>query len=427
MDGFIIFLILRLKRGKALNSIELLAPAGNLEKLEVAIHYGADAVYLGGTSFNLRKRAGNFSLKEMKRAIEYAHKKQVKVYVTVNIFARNEDLLHISEYLSELDEIGADAIIVSDPGIIRVAKECVPKLPLHLSTQANTTNWASAKFWEKQGISRINLARECSLKEIKEIKEKTHLEMEILVHGSMCISYAGRCLLSSYMTGRDSNRGDCAQPCRWEYHLVESKRPGQYFMVDEDERGTYIFNSKDLCMIDYIPEMVDVGITTFKIEGRMKSIYYLATVIRIYREAINNYIKDPKAYKCDPRWRDELKKTTHRDFTTGFYIDDPQAKKESQELLSLQNYQFVGKVIEVLGRDTVKIEVKNKLSLEEEVEIIGRNMKTFSAKIDTILSEDGIKKEFGQPNEKIIINVAHPLEKHDLLRKRISIETGCEV
>lgn len=276
-----------------MNNIELLAPAGNLEKLEVAIHYGADAVYLGGTSFSLRKRAGNFSIKEMKRAIEYAHENQVKVYVAVNIFARNEDLLHISEYLSELNEMCADSIIVSDPGIIRVAKELVPQLPIHLSTQANTTNWASTKFWEKEGISRINLARECSLKEIREIGEKTNLEMEILVHGSMCISYAGRCLLSSYMTGRDSNRGDCAQPCRWEYHLVEKKRPGQYFMVDEDERGTYIFNSKDLCMIDYIPEMVDAGITTFKIEGRMKSIYYLATVIRIYREAINNYLKNP--------------------------------------------------------------------------------------------------------------------------------------
>lgn len=412
---------------KHLKNIELLAPAGNREKLEVAIHYGADAIYLGGTSYSLRKRADNFSLKEMKDSIEYAHKRDVRVYVAVNIFARNQDLSFIPEYLLELERMGADAIIASDPGVMRIARDTVPGLPLHVSTQANTTNWSCARFWEELGASRINLARECSLKEIGEIKEKTDVELEILVHGSMCISYAGRCLLSSYMTGRDSNRGDCAQPCRWEYYLMESKRPEQYFRIDEDERGTYIFNSKDLCMIEYIPEVVDAGITAFKIEGRMKSEYYLATVVRIYREAINHYQRDPKGYKCNPSWLDELKKTTHRDFTTGFYISDSQIKRESQELLSLQGYQFLGRVIEVLDKDKVKIEVKNKFFREDEIEVIGRDMKLFSQRINIILSEEGELKDFAKPNERVIIKANHPLERHDLLRKRISIESECEV
>jgi U32 family peptidase len=403
-----------------LKSIELLAPAGDPEKLEVAIHYGADAVYLGGTSFSLRKRAGNFTLDEMKKAVEYAHEKQVKVYVAVNIFARNDDLASMHDYLSAIKEMGADAVIASDPGIIRIAKEIVPELPLHLSTQANTTNWQSAKFWQEQGISRINLARECSLNEIRGIKEKTGLELEILMHGAMCISYAGRCLLSSYMTGRDSNKGDCAQPCRWEYHLVEDKRPGQFFAVSEDERGTYIFNSKDLCMIDYIPDMVDAGISAFKIEGRVKSIYYLATVIRTYREAIDSYLKDPGAYSSKSEWKNELKKTTYRDFTTGFYLEDSKSGRESQKELSLQNYQFMGKVIEVLDKDRVKIEVKNKLFLKDEIEIIGKDMKLFSERINRMVSEDGKPKEFAQPNEKVIINVTNPLERYDLLRKRIA-------
>lgn len=402
-----------------MNQIELLAPAGDIEKLELAVHYGADAVYLGGTSFSLRKRAGNFTLKEMEQGIALAHKNGVRAYVAVNIFAKNNDLSFLPEYLKKIREIGADALIVADPGIIRMAKEMAPDIPIHLSTQANTTNWQSAKFWEEQGVSRINLARECSLSEIREIKEKTNLELEILVHGAMCISYAGRCLLSSYMTGRDSNKGDCAQPCRWEYSLVESKRPGEYFEIGEDDRGTYIFNSKDLCMIEYIPEMAAAGITSLKLEGRVKSVYYLATVLRTYREALDHYLENPKAFQSRPEWLADLKKTTHRDFTTGFYLEEKE-KRENQKELSVKNYQFMGKVIEVLDKKRVLVEVKNKLFLRDEVEVIGKNMKLFFEKIEHIFSEDGKPKEFAQPNERVIIDVAHTLEKHDMLRKRVA-------
>lgn len=401
-----------------MKKIELLAPAGDREKLELAVHYGADAVYLGGTSYSLRKRAGNFNLKEMERGIAFAHKKGVRVYAAVNIFAKNSDLSFLPEYLKKIGEMGADALIIADPGIIRMAKEIVPGLPIHLSTQANTTNWQSARFWEEQGVSRINLARECSLNEIREIREKTGLELEILVHGAMCISYAGRCLLSSYMTGRDSNKGDCAQPCRWEYSLVESKRPGEYFEIGEDEKGTYIFNSKDLCMIEYIPEMAGAGITSLKLEGRVKSVYYLATVLRTYREALDLYLENPKAFQNRPEWVAELKKTTHRDFTTGFYLEEKK-KRENREELSVKNYQFMGKVIEVLDKNKVLVEVKNKLFLRDEVEIIGKK-KLFLERIEHIFSEDGKPKEFAQPNEKVVIDVTHTLEKYDMLRKRIA-------
>ncbi|EQB86901.1 hypothetical protein M918_11745 [Clostridium sp. BL8] len=274
---------------------ELLAPAGNLEKLKAAINFGADAVYLGGSKLNLRAFADNFTNEELKEGIEFAHSRGKKVYVTLNVFPHNEDLEGLEEYLIDLYEIGADAIIVSDPGIIMTAKEVVPNLELHLSTQSNNVNWRSCTFWHKMGVKRIVLARELSLEEIKEIREKTPetLELEVFVHGSMCMSYSGRCLLSNYMTGRDANRGECAQPCRYRYHLVEEKREGEYYPIYEDEKGTYIMNSKDLCMIEYIPELMSTGVVSFKIEGRMKSSYYVATVCKAYREALNEYNEKP--------------------------------------------------------------------------------------------------------------------------------------
>lgn len=284
-----------------MNKPELLAPAGNIEKLKTAIEFGADAVYLGGSKLNLRAFADNFSLDELKEGIEFAHSRNKKVYITLNVFPHNEDLNGLEEYLKDLYEIKADAVIVSDPGIIMTAREVVPNLEIHLSTQANSVNYKTAIFWHKQGVKRIVVARELSLKEIKSMKEKIPetCEIEAFVHGSMCISYSGRCLLSNYMTGRDSNRGACAQPCRYKYSLVEEKRPNEYFPVYEDEKGTYIMNSKDLCMIEHIPDLISAGIDSLKIEGRMKSSYYVASVVKAYREAIDTYFENPEEYKLD--------------------------------------------------------------------------------------------------------------------------------
>ncbi|EPS47416.1 peptidase, U32 family protein [Clostridium botulinum CFSAN002367] len=289
---------------------ELLAPAGNLEKLKTAINFGADAVYLGGSKLNLRAFADNFTDDELQEGIKYAHDRGRKVHVTINVFPRNEDFNGLEEYLKKLYEFNVDAIIVSDPGIIMTARETVPNLEIHLSTQANTVNFKTINFWYKQGVKRTVLARELTLEEIKTIREKIEkdCQLEAFVHGSMCMSYSGRCLLSNYMTGRDSNRGACAQPCRYKYYLMEEKREGEYFPILEDDKGTYIMNSKDMCMIEHIPELVQSGIDSFKIEGRMKSSFYVATVVKAYREAIDAYFEDPENYTFKEKWMDYLKK-----------------------------------------------------------------------------------------------------------------------
>ena len=297
---------------------ELLAPAGSLEKLKVAVTYGADAVYLGGRHFSLRAGAGNFDEKEMAEGIRFAHQKGARVYVTVNIFARNSDLVDLREYIHRIYSAGVDGIIVSDPGIVAYVRQMHPELAVHLSTQANTTNWAAALFWKKLGVSRIVLARELSLDEIREIRERVELDLEVFVHGAMCIAYSGRCLLSSYLAGRDANLGDCAQSCRWRYRLVEEKRPGEYLALEEDDRGSYILGSRDLCLIEHIPELVRAGVHSFKIEGRMKSAHYVATVVKTYREALNAYREDPDNYRPDPAWLDEISKVSHREYTKGF-------------------------------------------------------------------------------------------------------------
>ncbi|MBR4122069.1 MAG: U32 family peptidase, partial [Erysipelotrichaceae bacterium] len=305
---------------------ELLAPAGSLPVLKVAVMYGADAVYIGGEAFSLRANAHNFSLEEMKEGVEFAHEHGVKVFVTANIFAHNSDLQEAEAYFRELKKIGPDAILISDPGIFTIAKRIVPEIEIHISTQANNTNYGTFQFWHDLGATRVVTARELSLAEIRDIKEHLPegMEIESFIHGAMCISYSGRCLLSAYMTGRSANLGDCTHPCRWKYHIVEETRPGEYMPVEENERGTYIFNSKDLCMIEYLPEMIEAGIDSLKVEGRMKSMLYVASIIRTYRMAIDDYFEDPEKYRARlDFYRKEISKCTYREYTTGFFFGKP--------------------------------------------------------------------------------------------------------
>ncbi len=366
--------------------LELLAPAGDLEKLKIAVLYGADAVYLGGRQFSLRAGAGNFSEKEMLEGIEFAHSHGVKVYVAVNIFAHNQDLEGLPGYLESLVQAGADAVIASDPGVIAEILRLQPGLPVHLSTQANTTNWASAAFWQKAGLRRIVLARELSRQEIKEIAGRVDVELEAFVHGAMCMSYSGRCLLSNFLTGRDANQGDCAQSCRWRYHLVEEKRPGQYFPVEEDARGTYFMSSKDLCLLPYIPELVDAGVSSFKIEGRMKSIHYLATVVKTYRQALDSYLQNPAAYKVEPQWLDEITKVSHREYTTGFFLGDQgeTATVEPDQSSYTRRTSFVGLVLGKEPGGRVVVEQRNHFKAGESLEVLTPQGENFTIEVSAI-------------------------------------------
>lgn len=374
-----------------MNKPEILAPAGNLEKLKTAILFGADAVYLGGSKLNLRAFADNFSDEELKEGIEFAHSRGKKVYVTVNVFPRNEDLEGLDEYILQLYNLNVDAIIVSDPGIIMTIREVAPNFEIHLSTQANNVNWKSALFWYKQGVKRIVLARELSIKEIKEIRSKlpSDCELEAFVHGSMCMSYSGRCVISNYMTGRDANRGQCAQPCRYKYHVVEEKRPGQYFPIVEDDKGTYLFNSKDMCLIEHIPELVESGINSFKIEGRMKSSYYVASVVKSYREALDSYFNNPKDYSFKGEWMDNLLKTSHREYYTGFYFgDENNIVHENSNYI--RDYDIVGIV---RGYDKASgeaiIEQRNKIFEGDIVEVLRPIGKNYNIKLENLRNEEG--------------------------------------
>lgn len=355
-----------------MNKPELLAPGGNLEKLITAINFGADAVYIGGSKLNLRAFADNFDNEELKQGITYAHDRGKKVYVTLNVFPHNEDLTGLEEYLIELQNMQVDAVIVSDPGIIMTAREVTPNLELHLSTQANNVNWKSAMFWHRQGIKRIVLARELSLEQIKEIRMRLpeSCELEAFVHGSMCMSYSGRCLLSNYMTGRDANRGECAQPCRYKYYLMEEKRPGEYFQIVEDDKGTYIMNSKDLCMIEHIPELVNSGITSFKIEGRMKSSFYVATVVKAYREALDSYMLNPSEYTFNPKWMTGLLMSSHREYHTGFYFGE-RNKQVYGSSSYIRTHDIVG-IVKGYNENTkiAVIEQRNKIFEGDKVEIL---------------------------------------------------------
>ncbi|SKA75989.1 putative protease [Clostridium sp. USBA 49] len=403
-----------------MNKPELLAPAGNLEKLKTAINFGADAVYLGGSKLNLRAFADNFDNNELLEAIQYAHDRNKKIYVTLNVFPHNEDLEGLEEYLKELYNLDVDALIVSDPGIIMTAKETVPNLELHLSTQANNVNWKSALFWHKIGIKRIVLARELSLNQIKEIRKKLpeDCELEAFIHGSMCMSYSGRCLLSNYMTGRDANRGECAQPCRYKYYLMEEKRPGEYFPVFEDDKGTYIMNSKDLCMIEHIPELVNAGISSFKIEGRMKSAFYVATTVKAYREAIDSYFNDPKNYKYNENWMKILEMSSHREYHTGFYFGEKN-KQVYKTSSYIRNYDIVGIVKEYnSSTKTALIEQRNKVFEGDKVEVFRPIGNNFEIILKNIRDIEGNKIE-STPQAQMLYTISTDIElkKDDMLIK----------
>lgn len=406
-----------------MDKVELLAPAGDLEKLKMAITFGADAVYLGGESFGLRKASKNFSLEEIEEGIKFAHDRGKKVYVTLNIVPHDDDMEGLEEYVSKLYEIKADAVIVSDLGMLSVIKRTVPDLPIHISTQASVTNYETIMFYYNLGIRRIVLARELSFKEIENITRKIPKDMEIeaFVHGAMCISYSGRCLLSNYMTGRDANRGDCAHPCRYKYALVEEKRPGQYFPVFEDEQGTFIMNSKDLCMIEHIPELIKSGIKSLKIEGRVKSSYYVATVVRSYRMALDEYYRNPAEYKFNEKWLDEIKKASYRDFTTGFYFGKP--TEEAQVYTSssyIRGYDFVGLVLDYDKESRIAtVEQRNRMYVGDEIEVFGPNKDYFTQTISKMWDEEGNEIEVApHPQQIVKIYMEQAVDKMDIFRKR---------
>ena len=399
---------------------ELLAPAGNMEKLKMALLYGADAVYLGGKQFGLRAFGGNFSNEELKEAVEFAHNLNKKVYVTVNIFPHNSDIEMLPEYLAFLNTTGADALLVADIGLFMLAKKYAPDIELHISTQANNTNWATVDAWHNMGASRVVLARELSKDEISVIRQKCSVELEMFVHGAMCISYSGRCLLSNYMTGRDSNRGSCAQPCRWKYSLVEEKRPGQYFPIEEDERGTFIFNSKDMCLLPYLPDVIESGVDSLKIEGRMKSVHYAASVVKAYRMAIDSYFENPEAFAVKDEWLEELEKVSHRSYTTGFYYGKPTEKDQIYTSSSyIQTSDFVGLVLdydEATGFATV--EQRNNMKLGQEIEVFQPQMPGYRQLLGEMYNHEGEAIEVApHPQQIVKIRMEAPVEPYAILRR----------
>ena len=399
------------------NKIELLAPAGNFEKLEIAVAFGADAVYLGGKDFSLRNFSGNFTIEELRRAVEFAHRSGVKVYVACNIYPRNHELEPIAAYLEALGEIGPDAVIAADPGIIEEARKRISGIPLHLSTQANVTSVGSALFWKRQGIDRINAARELSLDEIRELVQETTMPIEAFVHGAMCIAYSGRCLLSSFLTDRDGNRGMCSQPCRWKYTVMEETRPGQHFPFMQDERGSYIFNSRDLCMIEHLPELIQTGICALKIEGRMKGIHYVATTVKAYREAIDAYHENSDAYQTRPQWIEELGKVTERGHCTGFYLKNPeQTRPNYSPPIPWIHARFAGKAIEPISEDLVAVFVRNKIIKGDAIEILSPRGPIRRDRILEILNGQGCPMPHAQPNTQAVIRLTRPCGPNDLFR-----------
>lgn len=403
--------------------LELLIPASSLEVLKIAVIYGADAVYIGGEAFGLRAKAKNFTLEEMKEGIEFAHAHDCKVYVTANILAHNYDLDGARQYFKELKQIGPDALIISDPGMFTIAKEELPDIDIHISTQANNTNYMTYQFWWKQGAKRVVSARELSLNEIKQIREHIPDEMEIetFMHGAMCISYSGRCLLSSFMAGRDANRGACTHPCRWKYSIVEESRPGEYMPVYENERGAYIFNSKDLCMIEHIPEMLNAGIDSFKIEGRMKTALYVATVARTYRLAIDEFIQDENLYKKRiPFYKSEISKCTYRQYTTGFFFGKPDENTQIYDTNTyIKEYTYLGIVGEQNAQGLYHIEQRNKFSVGETIEVMRPNGDNILVTVKRITDERGVDMESApHPKQQLYIDLGVKLEQYDVLRRK---------
>ena len=402
---------------------ELLIPASSLEVLKVAVIYGADAVYIGGEAFGLRAKAKNFSMDEIREGIAFAHEHGVKVYITANILAHNGDLRGVRRYFEELREVKPDALIIADPGVFAIAKEICPELELHISTQANNTNYGTYLFWYAQGAKRVVSARELSLAEIREIRANIpdDLEIETFIHGAMCMSYSGRCLLSNYFTGRDANRGACTHPCRWKYALVEEKRPGEYLPVYENERGTYIFNSRDLCMIEHIPELMESGIDSFKIEGRMKTALYVATVARTYRRAIDDYKQSPELYQEHLPWYlDQISNCTYRQFTTGFSFGRPTDEAQIYDNNTyVKEYTYLGIVGERTKEGLYRIEQRNKFSVGEEIEVMKPDGENRTVTVRRIVDEQGQEMEScPHPQQVLFIDLGEPLELYDILRRK---------
>ncbi len=407
-------------------AIELLAPAGDMEKLKTAVYYGADAVYFGGEMFSLRAGAGNLSVPEIREAMDFLHARGTRGYMTINIYPHNEHLNLLRNYLMEIKDIPVDAFLVSDPGVMTILKEIIPDAEIHLSTQANTTNYMTARFWASMGVKRIVTAREMSLKEIREMRDQLpdEVEIESFVHGAMCISYSGRCLMSNFMTGRDANMGACTHPCRWKYSIVEEKRPGEYYPIEEDSHGSYIMNSRDLCMLDAIPDLAAAGVSSLKIEGRMKSAYYVATVVSAYRTALDHYLADPDNYQYDPAWFTELCKASHREFTHGFYYNKPSAEDQNYQSSDyIREYSFVGMVKGVEPETGFAlVEQRNKFSIGDEIEIFGPGVPFTKEVITEMYNQEGEPVESApHPQQIIKLKLSTPVKENYILRMKKQI------
>ncbi len=406
-----------------MNKPELLAPGGSLAKLKIAIEYGADAVYIGGEAFSLRTAAENFTVDEIREGIEFAHARDKKVYLTANILPHNDDIKEFESFIKEMRPLGFDAVLIADPGLFDMVQELAPELPIHISTQANNVNYRSANFWYRQGARRVVVAREMSFKEIEEIRKNIpeDLELEAFVHGAMCISYSGRCLLSNYLTNRDSNQGSCSHPCRWKYSLVEEKRPGQYMDVFENDRGTFIFNSKDLCMIEHIPELVKSGISSFKIEGRVKTEYYVATVVGAYRREIDRYFADPENYKFNPEEMEELCKVSHRPYTTGFYYHKPDSETQVYTSSSyIREYDLIAIVTDYdESTGIATITQRNRFFKGDEIEIMRPMQPYFKQTVGDMLNEEGEQIDVANHPEMIVkFKIDCTVKPGDMIRKK---------
>ena len=405
--------------------IEVLSPAGNMDKLKMAIRYGAAAVYCAGQSFGLRASSSNFSNEELKEAVEFVHSHGKKIYVTCNIIPHNEDLVGLEDYLKFLESIKVAAIIVADLGIFLLAKRVAPNLELHVSTQANTTNYLTTEFWKEQGATRVVVAREVSIADIKTMKEAADIEIEAFVHGAMCISYSGRCLLSNYFTTRDANRGQCTQACRWKYSLVEENRPGEYYPIEEDQHGTYIFNSKDLCLLKYIPDLVEAGVDSLKIEGRMKSVHYAATVTKVYREAVDSYLADPEHYEVKPEWIEELEKISHRPYTEGFSVEKPDETAQNYgQSSNTQTHDFIGLVEGYnVEEGYAYLEQRNNFKVGDEVEFCQPHGELVHHVITKMTDEEGNEITVApHPQMKVRLYIDTPLEEYAMMRRRCKVK-----
>lgn len=406
---------------------ELLIPAGSLEVMKTAIRYGADAVYCGGEEFSLRAKAKNFSDEDLAEGIRYAHEHGVKVHITANILAHNYDFPEVEEFMKKMKELKPDAMIINDPGIFMTARRICPEIDIHISTQSSSTNYETFKFWHDLGATRVVAARELSLEEIRQIRAKVpeDLEIEAFVHGAMCMSYSGRCMLSNFFTGRDANRGECTHPCRWRYSIVEETRPGEYMPVYENERGTYIFNSKDLSMIDYIPELCEAGIDSFKLEGRMKTALYVATIARTYRKAIDDYYENPEKYRRNLPWyRDEIARCTYREFTTGFYFGKPDTNAQIYDSNTyVKNYTYLGTVRSLEEDGTAVFEQKNKFCVGDAIEIMKPDGTDLTAKVLSIRNDDGEEQDSApHPLQNLHVKLDQRVEEGDILRVEAAAE-----